>query len=379
MEPCFSKMGKRINYITNLHVADFSGGWSGMNHHVYRELNSRLEINVVEGVNPPYLLTEKISSKLFRMMQLKGKFPAFTAARLNKISKEVNDRLHGADFNFFHGVTPWLNVSNAVPYALYLDACFATYINIYHNSNQFSKRQLNSLFKSEASFLQKAKAVFFSSEWSMNDARHQYQLDGSNFFVAGLGGGFNVGLPEQPNELPYFLFVGLDFYGKGGDKVINAFTKIRQTNPDFGLKIVGQKPPDPFLKNCAIEYLGFIDKSSKKGFEKMASLFAGAYAFILPTSKDITPLVLIESASMGCPAISTKAFGIPEIVKHGETGLLIDTGASMETQLENAMRQLCDNIELRNRLGKNAETYIQSNFTWKKTGAMIATKIMELL
>ena len=43
-----------------------------------------------------------------------------------------------------------------------------------------------------------------------------------------------------------------------------------------------------------------------------------------PTRSDIAPLLLVEAAMFGCPAIASRAFAIPELVADGESGLLLD-------------------------------------------------------
>ena len=108
--------------------------------------------------------------------------------------------------------------------------------------------------------------------------------------------------------------MGLDFKGKGGDKLIDAFKKVKQEFPAYSLKIAGQKPPDKYLSS-GINYVGKFKKSDPEDADRLAKLFSEAFCFVLPTSKDMTPLVLIEALSSGCPVIATRNFGIPEIVK----------------------------------------------------------------
>jgi glycosyltransferase involved in cell wall biosynthesis len=365
-----------FNYITNLNVNEFSGGWSGMNHFVHDQLKRKFDANLVEGVNPSYKLTERIQSKVARSLGLKGLFPAFSKSRLKVINDIVSSRLNpDARFNFYHGATSWLQVKSKLPYACYLDACFATYLNIYQNERDFSAKQISNLYKQEAEFLKSAAAVFFSSEWSKYDTLQRYKLNGDNFYVAGLGGGLNAVAAKKSNE-KYFLFVGLDFFGKGGDKVVNAFRNISKQYPQFSLRIVGEKPPSIFLDNDKINYLGFFDKSDSQQQQQLLSLFTNAYAFVMPTAKDMTPLVLIEAGSVGCPVISTNNYGISEIVKNEKTGLLIENDLDINESLQNAMLRLIRDVQLRDQMSNNAATHIAENFSWEKTGEIISATIL---
>lgn len=367
---------KNINYITNLPVNEFSGGWSGMNHHIFLQLKKQFKISLVENINPVYSFTDKLVSKFYRSIGLKGKFTAFTANRLNLIKKETETKLNTeAVLNFYHGVTPWLHVENKLPYAIYLDACFATYIKVYHNQSDFSTRQLNELFRKETFFLNRAQAVFFSSDWAMDDAKKACGLNGNNFYVAGLGGGFELPLTQYKNKSHYFLFIATDFLGKGGDKVVGAFLEILKSNPGYKLIIAGEQPPKEFLKNDCVEYAGFLNKSIANEYQKLVTLFSNAFCFLLPTSKDMTPLVLLEAASSACPVIATNVYGISEIVKHNETGFLIDTGPQLKKNLAERMVQLCNNIELRNKMGAAAWQHVNKNFNWNKVGNFIYDKL----
>lgn len=369
-------MLKSINYITNLCVNDFSGGWSGMNHHIYLQLKKHFSINLVENINPQYGLADRYVSKLYRSLGLQGKFAAFTVKRLDSIKRETESKLNeDAALNFYHGTTPWLHVQNKKPYAFYLDACFATYIKAYHKQSDFSNRQLNELFKKETDVFNKARAVFFSSAWAMEDAKKNYKLKGDNFYVAGLGGGFNLPYEEYKNKVPYFLFVATDFLGKGGDKVVKAFLKVLKTNPGFRLVIAGQQPSKEFLLHDNIEYAGFLNKTKPDEYNRLVALFTNAYCFLLPTSKDMTPLVLLEAASAGCPVIATNVYGLSEIVKHNETGFLIDAENQPEENLSEYMIQLCNNSVLRNKMGFAAWQHVNDHFSWDKVGSFIVDKL----
>ncbi len=278
-----------------------------------------------------------------------------------------------ADMNFFHGATPWLYIESKAPYFAYLDACFATYINVYHDIEDFSKKQIETLFKLEAQFLGDASAVFFSSRWALEDAKQRYQLMGNNFHYSGLGGGLEdvITNNRDKNEETYLLFISWDFLGKRGDKLVSAFNRIQNVK-NLRLKIIGQKPPQKVLEHPGIDYLGALNKNNPRDMDQLRLAFKNAYCFVLPSSKDMTPLVLVEAASMGCPVISINNFGIPEIVVDGQTGLLIESDqATIEDNLFDSIHWLLQNKEERDRMGIQAKQRIQEFFTWEGVGEKI--------
>src|SRR6187402_305159 len=103
----------RINYITNLDVNKYSGGWSGMNHNIYQQLSGQFHLHLLQKIDPPYFLSERIISKAFRIAGMKGVFPAFTRSRLKRVKAQVESAIdNSCQLNFYHGATPWLLVSN---------------------------------------------------------------------------------------------------------------------------------------------------------------------------------------------------------------------------------------------------------------------------
>jgi glycosyltransferase involved in cell wall biosynthesis len=359
---------KKINYITNLDVERAGGGWSGMNHNIYKQLSNYYNINLVQKISPPIPLFYKVVSKFVRFFSIPGIFPAFTTSRLLKIKKAVDKQIdRTAQLDFFHGVTPWLLTPGTRPYALYTDACFATYISVYHKASSFSSSQLELLFKIESAFLEKALAVFFSSRWAMEETKKAYTLEGSNFHVARLGG--NLPIPDsfQFNSFEnYFLFVGLDFTAKGGLLVAEAFRDVKKKFPDFQLYLVGGKPPREVLEQPGVSYFGYLDKRKPEDLNKLVGLFSKAYCLILPTNRDMTPLVIAEAGYFGCPTIAVKGFGIPEMINDGESGLLVDSPVEA-TSIASAMLTICSDRDYHQKLRINAFHYLSNSYSWNKT------------
>lgn len=92
-----------------------------------------------------------------------------------------------------------------------------------------------------------------------------------------------------------------------------------------------------------------------------------ASVFVLPCivsedgDRDGLPTVLPEAMAVGTPVISTSVSGIPEIVRHGETGLLVDEGDP--EGLADAIVSLLASRELQNRLAAAALQKVRSDFS----------------
>jgi glycosyltransferase involved in cell wall biosynthesis len=352
----------RINYISNISVTQDRGGWDAMNKNVYEQLTKFSEINLVDGVNPPFSLYQRILSKIQRSLGIPALFPGFSLKRLRRIATLVECKLSSdAELNFFHGSTPWIMVKNKLPYACYLDASFNTYLAIYHKGDKFKNKKT---FELETKFLRHAKAVFFSSAYSLNQTKNAYSLPGENFYNASLGGNLAVNENLRQGVRNRFVFVGHDYHGKGGDLAVEAFRIFSQKTSGLTMTLVGAAPPADALNISGVEYAGYLDKHKDGELKKFLDILESALALVLPTSKDLTPLVIIEAGYCGCPTIATNAFGIPEMI--GEHGYLCDAPIQVQ-ELVQAMSV----INNRQRNSQSIRDFYTSNFSWDASGNII--------
>lgn len=84
---------------------------------------------------------------------------------------------------------------------------------------------------------------------------------------------------------------------------------------------------------------------------------------VLPSSAEGFGLVLIEAMAAGVPVIGTNAPGIRDVVKDGETGLLVPVGSPQE--LAEAIRRVMEDPALRRRLIGHALADVRERFTWE--------------
>jgi len=189
--------------------------------------------------------------------------------------------------------------------------------------------------------------------------------------VTNVGGGANCAmLPTlgMATREPVLLFVGHDFYRKGGDVLIKAFRRVRERMPAARLRIVGTSavPEEP-----GVEVLGRVDDR-----RRVARLYAQARVFCLPSRFDPYPLVLMEAMAYGLPCVSTTVCGIPEIVVHGQTGLLVppDDDASLAT----ALLHLLEQPSYAAQLGTAGRLRVEQHLNWDRVVDRMAPTLDQL-
>ena len=102
-----------------------------------------------------------------------------------------------------------------------------------------------------------------------------------------------------------------------------------------------------------------ITFTSWKSGEELATLFASADIFALPSSTETLSLVSLESMASGVPVLTMNAGGVRSVVEHDKTGLLANSAAEFEV----ALRRLMDDVSLRRRLGLNGRRTAEGK-TW---------------
>ena len=111
----------------------------------------------------------------------------------------------------------------------------------------------------------------------------------------------------------------------GVDIVLRAFSLIQQRFPEASLKVAGDGPYRDALQQLAadlklrnVEFLGMVDRA------RMAELYNEADCFLNGSRIDNQPLSILESFASGLPVVTTNAGGIPDMVTHGVTGLMVE-------------------------------------------------------
>jgi glycosyltransferase involved in cell wall biosynthesis len=365
---------KKLTYVSNLSLANTSGGMSGINSATYNQLKNNFNITEYEIINPKQDIVSKVVSKIKRTFNIKSKYHFFSEKRLNIIASAFSKSVSNSNDIFFHGFTPWIKTRPKGNYYCFNDACFATYVSLYNNRESFSENDLERIFKQEAQWLFNAKAVFFQSSWALEETKKAYKISGDNFIKVGVGGYIDIPDKDDYNGGFDFLFISREFKPKGGEVVAKAFKIIKEKHPNSYLNIVGDAPPENLQQLPGVNYIGFINKNIESERERLVNLFKQAFVVLHPTKKDINPLILSELGYYGCPAITSNAFAIPEYVVDGETGFLLKDILDVE-ELVAKMDYLITNKEAYTVMRSNARKNAIENNTWDAVGQRI-TKVI---
>lgn len=129
------------------------------------------------------------------------------------------------------------------------------------------------------------------------------------------------------------LFVGRLVERKGVHILIRALARVRE-RVDATLTVVGDGPRAARLEAEArrVGVDAFVRFAGHVGEEALGEAYRTSDVFILPAVVDGKGdteglgVVLLEALEFGLPLVASDAGGIPDIVRHGETGLLVPPG-----------------------------------------------------
>ena len=126
---------------------------------------------------------------------------------------------------------------------------------------------------------------------------------------------------KKINQKKQLLFVGKQFYLKGGFETILAFEKLSK-KIDCELTIISKIPAEIKQKYSSLKGLNLIESSAKISDKFIANCYKKADLFIFPTHLDTLGFVILEAMSYGLPIVSVTQFAVPELVTNN--GLLVN-------------------------------------------------------
>lgn len=168
---------------------------------------------------------------------------------------------------------------------------------------------------------------------------------------------------------------------KGIDTLINALSILVKDGRNIYLKIAGDGPLETDLKQQTtslglsenrVQFLGALPH------DKVAGFISGLDVFVLPCKKDSQgdmdgiPVVLMEAMLCQVPVISTDISGVPELIIHNHSGLIVPQGN--DNELAKAISQLLDFPEDRLRLISGGKKRVKDEFLLSKN----VTRLVDL-
>jgi len=151
---------------------------------------------------------------------------------------------------------------------------------------------------------------------------------------------------------------------KGLDVLLKAWSRFVDKHRDVRLVIIGDGEEKQNLFNLA-QSLGISSSVSFEGFVENAKSHLSLFdIFVLPSRSEAMPYALLEAGVASLPVIACAVGGIPEVIEHGKSGLLIKPNNPDE--LTESLDKLKENESLRKELGERLHEKVIKDFSVEK-------------
>lgn len=140
--------------------------------------------------------------------------------------------------------------------------------------------------------------------------------------------------------------------------VIRSCAKLHQQGVKFHLVIAGEGREQKRIAALANDLLpGKIRFAGKIPRNEMYQFYSAGDLFVFPGIRESLGMVYLEAQACGLPVVAFDNGGIPEVVRTGETGILVPLFSS--DRFAEAIHQLIADKKLRRQMGNNAERYVR--------------------
>jgi glycosyltransferase involved in cell wall biosynthesis len=165
---------------------------------------------------------------------------------------------------------------------------------------------------------------------------------------------------------------------KGLTHLLDAFAALR---PRYGsrvrLRIAGETTPEPggpmrreleaqaqrLGISGAVEFVGWLPHQQLPAFLQSLDIF------VLPSTYEGFGVAAVEASAMALPVVASDVYGLPDVVRHGATGLLVP--AKDPPAIAAAVSQLVDDPELRTSMGQAGRDYVSTHYNWQQNAAQM--------
>ncbi len=167
-------------------------------------------------------------------------------------------------------------------------------------------------------------------------------------------------LPE--NAFPVIGCIGTYEERKGQIVLLESIKDlVNGALPNTHLVLVGEGPDELMLKEN-VKKFGLSDNVSFFEFTREPVYIFERLDILVLSSlyKEGLPNVILEAMSMNLPVVSSRLAGVPEVVKNGETGFMVEPGNKDE--LTEAIVKLCSDVIVLKQIGDNGRRMMEEKF-----------------
>jgi glycosyltransferase involved in cell wall biosynthesis len=251
------------------------------------------------------------------------------------------------------------------------------------NRHYSRPHQIRLLAESDTVIVQTGLEAMAVQDWGIPPARI-FRL-GMGFDRARVTGGSPRALRERLQIADGRAVVGhlavLD-PNKGSTDLVLAVERLNATRPaDDPIHLVMAGATSPCFENFLARYSGslpsWLSLLGPIPNAEVADFYAALDLFAMPSRTDSFGIVFLEAWANKLPVVAAAAGGVPDVVHHGKTGLLVPFGDL--DQLGGAIQNLLDDCDQARRLGEAGRALVQKGYTWDDKFAVLLDRTLQTI
>ena len=164
---------------------------------------------------------------------------------------------------------------------------------------------------------------------------------------------------------------------KGIDTGVRVLAMLRDRYPDLGYAVVGTGDELAGLESLArdlgvadrVRFLAGVPDRDLPAVYNTAGIYLGLSRLMADRVEGFG-ISLVEAAACGIPVVAGRTGGIPDAVREGETGLLVDPDSPDE--VTRAIRSLLDDPDRAEMMGRAGRRAVETYYNWDRVTADLA-------
>lgn len=369
---------RRVAFVSVLDSTDINN-WSGIFVYLHDALDSVfpevVRIGPLKSAREPVGIARRLAS-----WTKKKDHPLWlTQASAKSMAYQVEERLAelkpDAVFSVWHPPVAYLRTS--LPIFMFQDSPFEVIQPLYEGMSHFTPKIMEEVRLVERMAAKRCTGIIETSEWAAREARKLWRLPeekvaaipfGANVVTSVSRGNIEEVIAGRSREVCRLLWLGKDWERKGGDIALEAARMLNERGTPTKLVVIGcdlpGQPPD------FVEHVGFIDKRTPEGRQRLDEIMRASHALILPTKAEAFGIVYLEAAAFAMPSLAPDVMGVGSAVLDGRTGSLLPANSGPESYAEVVENWWTDRDGYAQLCRSAFDTY-QKEFTWQQVGKRI--------
>lgn len=375
----------KIGYVTNYDSSDINA-WSGSVFNILQALQrSGFQTESIGNLKDKATLFYKIKKVAYSKILSKNYLREREPALLKHYATQVGSALASinCDIVFSPGSLPIAFLRTEKPIVFWTDATFAGMIDFYPSFSNLCNESIKKGNQIEQLALSNCRVAIYSSEWAANTAIQNYDVDPAKIKVVPFGANINCKrnlldinliINNKHFDTCKLLFVGVDWFRKGGDFALAVAAALNQRGIRTELHIIGCNAPYR-LPSFVIQH-GFVSKKTEESSVIFDQLMSESHFLILPTIADCVPVVFAEASSYGLPSLTTNVGGIPTAIKDEKNGRTFSLDENPEKYCDYIERLMSSKQEY-SKLALSSFSEYTERLNWSSAGKKVHDIVSE--